>query len=56
MEHCFREALEGGVTTVVTGPGSANPISGQLAAIKTYGNCIDRMIGQSAACYQNGFG
>ena len=44
MEHCFREALEGGVTTVVTGPGSANPISGQLAAIKTYGNCIDRMI------------
>ena len=24
--------------------GSANPISGQLAAIKTYGNCIDRMI------------
>ena len=38
------EALEGGVTTVVTGPGSANPISGQLAAIKTYGNCIDRMI------------
>ena len=44
MENCFREALEGGVTTVVTGPGSANPISGQLAAIKTYGNCIDRMI------------
>ncbi len=44
MDNCFEEALRGGVTTVVTGPGSANPISGQLAAIKTYGSCIDRMI------------
>ncbi|HEX2985856.1 MAG TPA: amidohydrolase [Caproiciproducens sp.] len=44
MDRCFTEALEAGVTTVVTGPGSANPISGQMAAIKTYGNCIDDMI------------
>ncbi len=44
MDRCFTEALEAGVTTVVTGPGSANPISGQLAAIKTYGTCIDEMI------------
>lgn len=44
MDRCFREALESGMTTVVTGPGSANPIGGQMAAVKTYGKCIDKMI------------
>ena len=44
LDHCFSEALAAGVTTVVTGPGSANPIGGQLAAIKTYGRCIDDML------------
>lgn len=44
LDRCFSEALAAGVTTVVTGPGSANPIGGQLAAIKTYGSCIDEMI------------
>ncbi len=44
VDRCFSEALAAGVTTVVTGPGSANPIGGQLAAIKTYGSCIDEMI------------
>lgn len=32
------------MTTVVTGPGSANPIGGQMAAMKTAGTCIDKMI------------
>lgn len=44
LDRCFQEALEGGVTTVITGPGSANPIGGQLAALKTAGRCIDKMI------------
>ncbi len=44
LDPCFREALAAGVTTVVTGPGSANPIGGQLAAMKTYGRCIDDML------------
>lgn len=44
MDRCFSEALAAGVTSVVTGPGSANPIGGQLAAIKTYGSCVDDMI------------
>ncbi len=44
LDRCFREALEAGVTTVVVGPGSANPVGGQLAAIKTGGRRIDRMI------------
>ena len=44
LDRCFSEALAAGVTTVVTGPGSADPIGGQLAAIKTYGTRIDDMI------------
>jgi imidazolonepropionase-like amidohydrolase len=44
IDRCFTEALAAGVTTVVTGPGSANPIGGQLAALKTRGTCIDEMV------------
>lgn len=44
MDRCFSEALAAGVTTVVTGPGSADPIGGQLAAVKTYGTRIDDMV------------
>jgi len=44
LDKCFSEALEYGITTVITGPGSANAISGQSAAIKTYGNCVDDMV------------
>lgn len=43
-DKSFKEALNAGVTTVVTGPGSANPIAGQMVAIKTYGDRIDDMI------------
>ncbi len=44
QDRAFKDALSAGVTTVVTGPGSANPIGGQFAAIKTYGVCVDDMI------------
>lgn len=44
LDRCFREALEAGVTTVVTGPGSANPIAGQMLAMKTYGRVVDDML------------
>ena len=44
QDRCFREAREGGVTTVLTGPGSANPIAGQFAAIKTDGRWVDEMV------------
>jgi len=44
LDRCFREAREGGVTTVLTGPGSANPISGQFAALKTAGRWVDEMV------------
>ena len=44
QDRAFCDASEAGVTTVVTGPGSANPIGGQFAAIKTSGICVDDMI------------
>lgn len=44
MDRGFSEALDYGVTTVVTGPGSANPVSGQMAALKTAGVCVDDMV------------
>ena len=37
QDEAFPNALQGGVTTACTGPGSANPIGGQTAAIKTGG-------------------
>ena len=40
----FKEALENGITTVVTGPGSANVIGGVALAVKTYGTIIDEMV------------
>ncbi len=44
MDKAFREARENGITSVLTGPGSANPIGGQFAALKTAGLCVDDMI------------
>lgn len=44
FDRGFEEARNAGVTAVVTGPGSANPIGGQFAAIKTDGICVDDMI------------
>lgn len=43
-DRCFEEAAAGGVTTCVTGPGSANVIGGQFVAIKTYGDSVEDMV------------
>lgn len=44
QDRAFEEARKAGITTVVTGPGSANVICGQFAAVKTAGICVDDMI------------
>lgn len=44
QDRAFSDAASNGITTVVTGPGSANPIGGQFAAVKTHGICVDDMI------------
>ncbi|ABO51396.1 amidohydrolase [Desulforamulus reducens MI-1] len=40
----FQDALAGGVTTVVTGPGSANIVGGEMVVMKTSGTVVDDMI------------
>ena len=44
LDRGFREAVEAGVTTVAVSPGSANPIGGQIALLKTAGRRIDDMV------------
>lgn len=52
----FDEALSAGVTTVLTSPGSADPIAGQIAAIKTFGKRIDKMIIKAPAAIKFALG
>lgn len=43
MDSAFHNAIAAGITGVLAGPGSANPIGGQFAFIKTHGRCVDEM-------------
>jgi len=55
-DRSFEEARENGVTTVVTGPGSANVIGGQFAALKTYGRRVEEMILKDPVAVKIAFG
>ncbi|MFY9176137.1 MAG: amidohydrolase [Caldicoprobacterales bacterium] len=55
-DNCFREARESGITSVVTGPGSANVIGGQFAALKTYGRRVDDMVFKEPLALKVAFG
>ena len=56
MDITFKEAYEGGVTTAVTGPGSANVVGGQFVAVKTYGKRVDDMIVKEPVAMKIAFG
>lgn len=56
FDRSFKEALSAGVTTVVTGPGSANPVGGQMAALKTFGRYTDEMVIASPAAVKFALG
>lgn len=56
MDKNFEEGLNAGITTSVTGPGSANVIGGQFVALKMYGNCIDDMIIKQPAAVKAALG
>lgn len=43
-DEYFDKALKAGVTTVCTGPGSANVIGGTFCLLKTYGKTIDEKV------------
>lgn len=53
----FRDALSGGVTSVVVKPGSGNPIGGQTVAIKTWGGrTIDEQVIREAVSVKSALG
>ncbi|MDT3701172.1 MAG: amidohydrolase [Thermincola sp.] len=52
----FADALEGGVTTVVTGPGSGNVIGGENLAMKTAGIIVDHMVVKNPVGLKVAFG
>ena len=56
FDRGFADARRAGITTVVTGPGSANPIGGQFAALKTVGICVDDMVIKAPAAMKFALG
>lgn len=52
----FRDALSGGVTSVVVKPGSGNPIGGQTVAMKTWGRIVDEMVIKAPASVKSALG
>lgn len=57
MDRCFEDAVKAGVTCVCTGVGSANPIGGSLAVIKTFGSKrVDKLIVKSPAAIKFALG
>ena len=56
MDEAFSLALAGGVTSAVTGPGSANVIGGTFLAVKLYGKCVDEMVLRNPVAMKVAFG
>lgn len=56
IDEAFQLALAGGVTTAVTGPGSANVMGGTFLALKLYGNCVDEMVIRNPVAMKVAFG
>ena len=48
-DRCFKDAVRAGVTCSVTGVGSANPVGGDLIAVKNAGRCADEMLVRKTA-------
>ena len=56
MQPCMRTAAKGGVTTVCTGPGSANVLGGTFCAVKTVGKRVENMLVREAVAMKCAFG
>ena len=56
MDEAFPLALQGGVTSACTGPGSANVVGGTFVAIKLYGKRVDKMIIKDPIAMKCAFG
>lgn len=53
---CFREAYEGGVGVVMTGPGSGNVLGGQFAIVKTYERTVEKALIRAPGAQKAAFG
>ena len=56
QDEAFQLAIEGGVTTACTGPGSANVVGGSFAVIKLVGKRVDDMIVKHPLAMKCAFG
>lgn len=56
QDEAFSLALQGGVTTACTGPGSANVVGGTFVAIKLAGKRVDKMIVKEPLAMKCAFG
>lgn len=56
QDEAFDTAIQGGVTTACTGPGSANVVGGSFVVIKLVGNRVDNMIVKHPAAMKCAFG
>lgn len=55
-DEYFEKALKCGVTTVCTGPGSANIIGGTFTALKTYGKTVEDKVIKEELCMKMALG
>lgn len=55
-DMAFGYTYKSGITTVNTGPGSANVIGGTFTAIKTFGETVDEMIIKEETCMKMALG
>jgi len=56
LDEAFEDAVKAGITSVMTGPGSANVVGGQFVFMKTRGKSIDDMIVLEPAAMKVAFG
>ncbi len=56
MDPAFHDAIKAGITSVMTGPGSANVVGGQFVFMKTQGRCVDAMVVKHPAAMKVAFG
>ena len=56
MDESFALAIQGGVTSACTGPGSANVVGGTFVAIKLTGKRVDKMIIKDPVAMKCAFG
>ncbi len=56
MDPAFHDAIMAGVTSLMTGPGSSNPVGGQSVFMKVQGRCVDNMIVKAPAAMKIAFG